>query len=211
MKNGIRIFLVSFVLIGGTALFGYWSLNRFNHSLDTLRDTCFEIANKPQILYCDKTNKEQIATVTPVPEPVPEPAPEPTPSVEGGEPEPAPEPPPEITPTSATPTNLNLSFVFPKKGDEVYNGCTYEISFQSSAAIGSLLTALVDAGAKEPVEPSKSGLAEENEIQPNAQSFDWKVGTVWPGEYYLKVSDINDVVLRSGVFTIKNKPSGIKC
>lgn len=213
MKNGIRIFLVCFVLIGGTAVFGYWSLNRFNKSLDTFRDTCFAIANAPPVLYCNKTNKEQISTtitaatipeeLVPAPAPEPVPAPEPAPV-----PAPAPEPTQEITPASAIPTDLNLSFVFPKKTSEVYNGCTYQISFQSSAAIGSLATALIDAGAKEPVDPIKSGLAKENEIAPNSQSFDWKVGAVWPGEYYIKVTDIKGVDVRSGVFTIKNRPSG---
>src|SRR3990167_1447252 len=65
MKNWIRIFLVCFVLVGGTAFFVYQSLNQFNNTLDNLSASSFAIANIPPILFSDKTNKEQIPTSTP--------------------------------------------------------------------------------------------------------------------------------------------------
>lgn len=206
MKNGIRILLVCLVLFGGTALFGYWSLNRFNHSLNALRDTCFAIANQPPVLYCDKERAERVAMNTkkeePVPEPVSEPVAEPIPEV-------TPASVIVVDPTPVAPKDLNVSFVFPQKNTEIYNGCTYQISFESSAAIGSLVTALVDAGAKDLVEPAKSGLAKENNIEPTAKSFAWDVKAVWPGPYYIKATDLNGVDVRSGVFSVKNLPKGV--
>ena len=185
MKNGIRIFLVCVLLVGGTAIFAHWTLEQFNKELDNLSASSLAFAKMPPTSFSDKTRKEQIPT-TPV--------------------EPVPEPVPEIT--SATSTDLNLSFAFPKKNSELYRGCTYQVSFQSSAAIGAVITALVDAGAKETVEPLESGLAEKYEIEPDSQSFDWKVGAVWMGEYYIKASDKNGVDVRSDIFKIRNMPTG---
>lgn len=189
MKNWIRIFLVCFVLVGGTALFAYQSLNQFNKTLDDISASAFVIEAIPPIPFSNKTNKEQISTSTP---------------------EIISTSTPETISTSATSTDLKLSFIFPKKNNEVYIGCTYQLfSFQSSTTIHSLETALIDAGAIETVEPIASGLARENKIEPNSQSLDWKVGAVWPGEYYIKVSNINGVDLESKVFTIRKMPKGI--
>ena len=181
------------VLVGGTALFAYYSLNQFNNALDNLSASCFVIANMSSISFSDKTDKEQIPTTTTIP---------------------------EITLVPTTPidaaiaNDLEPSFIFPKKNDEVYIGCTYQISFQSSTTTDSLATALIDAGARETIEPIASGLASENKIEPNSQNFNWKVGIVWPGKYYIKASNINNSdlesdVFRSDVFTIRNMPKDI--
>jgi len=45
MKNWIRIFLVSFVLLGGTISFGYWSINRFDRLFDSLNASYLDLAN----------------------------------------------------------------------------------------------------------------------------------------------------------------------
>jgi hypothetical protein len=102
MKNVIRIFFVSIVLIGGTGLFAYWSVIRFNNSLDTLRDTCYAIAKQPTVLACEQTGEEQIpvaVTEDSVSEPIP--APTPGAELETVVPtvEPTPVPTPEPTPT----------------------------------------------------------------------------------------------------------------
>ena len=112
---------------------------------------------------------------------------------------------------TATSTDLKLSFIFPKKNNKVYIGCTYQLSFQSSTTIRLVETTLIDAGAIETIEPIVSGLAEENKIEPNSQSLDWKVGVVWPGKYYIKVSNINGADLEnySKVFTISKMTKGI--
>lgn len=183
MKNWIRTFLVCFVLVGGTAFFAYHSLNQFNKTLDDISASSFAIAMMPPIPFSDKTNKEHTPTTTP-----------------------------EIisasAASSATSTDLEPSFIFPKN-NEVYIGCTYQLSFHSPTTIHSLETALIDAGTIETIGPISSGLARENKIEPNSQSLDWKVGVVWPGEYYIKVSNMNGVDLKSKVFTIRKMPKGI--
>ena len=198
MKNWIRIFLVCFVLIGGTAFFVYQLSNQFNNALDNLSASSFAIAKIPPIHFFDKTNKEQIPTSTPE-----------TISIPAVSTDPISTSTPETISTSTTPTDLKLSFIFPKKNNEVYIGCVYQLFFQSSTAVYPLETVLLDAGTREAVEPIASGLARENKIEPNSQNLDWKVGEVWPGEYYIKVSNVNGVDLESKVFTIRKMPKGI--
>jgi len=190
MKNWIRIFLVCFVLVGGTAFFVYQSLNLFDDALDDLSASSFVIAKMPPILFSDETNKEQIPTSTPetistsTPETISTSTPE---TISTSTPETISTSTPETISTSATSTDLKLSFIFPKKNNKVYIGTT------------------------ETVEPSASGLARENKIEPNSQSLDWKVGVVWPGKYYIKVSNINGADLEnySKVFTISKMTKGI--
>ena len=182
MKNWVRIFLVCFVLVGSTAFFGFYSLNQFNNTLDNLTASSLAVANIPPIPISDKTNKEQIPTPTP-----------------------------ETIPTPASSTDLKLSFVFPKKDSEVYIGCAYQLSFQSLTAVRILDIALLDDGTNKAIEPIESGLANENKIEPNSKSLDWKVGVVWPGKYYFKVSNINGVEVEnySKTFSIRRMPKDI--
>ena len=111
----------------------------------------------------------------------------------------------------AASTDPKLTFTFPQKDTRVYIGCTYPISWQPSSTVRSLEAALIDAGVREAIEPKTSGLAKENTIEKESQNLHWKVGSVWPGAYYIKVSKINGVeaVFRSNVFEIKNMPKGI--
>ena len=179
MKNRMRIFLLCFVLLGGTAIFGYWSINQFNQAFDNLNTSY--LANTNSVYPFFKKDAGLASTS------------------------------PEILMTLATSTDPKLSFTFPQKDTEVYVGCTYPISWQSSAMISSLEAALIDAGMKEAMGPIASGLARENKIEPNSQSLDWKVGVVWPGAYYITVSKINGVEaeFRSKVFKINEMPKGI--
>jgi len=177
-----RIVLVIFVLIGGVIFFRYWSINQFNQAFDDLSASSYvAIVNTPSF-FSDKTKKEQTPTTTP-----------------------------EIISTPATSTDLKLSFIFPKKNNEVYVGCAYQLSFQSSTTIRLLEIALINADTIETAEPIVSGLERKNKIEPNSQSLDWKVGAVEPGKYYIKVSNINDFDLEnySEVFTISRMPKGI--
>ena len=207
MKNWVRIFLVCFVLVGGTTFFVYHSLNQFNNALDNLSASSFAIANIPPILFSDKTNKEQIPTSSPEIISTTTTSTDISTSTSATS--------TFVTSTgistTATSTDLKLSFSFPKKNNKVYIGCAYQLSFQSSTTIRLLETALIDDGTNETVEPIASGLARENKIEPNSQSLDWKVGVVWPGKYYLKVSNINGVELEnySKTFTIRKMPKDI--
>ena len=207
MPNWKRIILVVFVLIGGTMTFAFWSQYQFNSALSGLETTI--TANTLLVFPSLKKDTKLASTSLEIFETLASSSEETIP----------------VTTTTTTTaslsadtstdlglsfTDLELSFNFPKKGDEVYIGCTYPISWQSSTTINSLETALIDAGARKSIDQTKSGLAKENTIEKDLQNLNWKVGVVYPGKYYIKVSSINDVALeiRSGIFTISNIPKG---
>lgn len=164
MKNWIRVTLVSSVLIGGTALLSHQLLREFDEALNNLSASYSAIASMPSVSPSEKRDGEQGATTTP-----------------------------ENLSTSATSTDVHASFTFPKKGGDLYSDCTYPIGLQSSSTIDSLEIALVDAGTREVAGPIASGLAKESNIEPGSQTLAWKVGMVWPGEYFILISNINGV------------------
>lgn len=213
MKSWKRITLVISVLISGASFFGYWSLNQFNQAFDTLsashlastltasasfkKDASFtsNLAEISKALTSSTTVEALMvmagATTT-------------------------------ATTTSSTVTatttpvvfnfaDLELSFTFPKKGDEVYSGCTYQISWKSSATINALETALVDVSTMESLGTIASGLATDHTTEGDSQNLKWKVGAVRPGAYYIKVSKVNGVKIefRSKAFEIMKMPKGI--
>ncbi|OHA94366.1 MAG: hypothetical protein A3C62_00645 [Candidatus Zambryskibacteria bacterium RIFCSPHIGHO2_02_FULL_39_16] len=203
MKSWKRITLVIFVLVGGTTSFGYWSIKQFDSVFDNLSATY--LANTHSVYPSFKRNAGLASTS-------PEILGELATSTEG-----------IILATTSTTTtatttpvvtasaNLELSFTFPQSNAQVYIGCTYPISWQSSATITSLETALIDAGTREAVGPKTGGLAKENTIKKDLANLEWKVGVVWPGAYYIKVSKINGVEaeFRSKTFQINKMPEGI--
>lgn len=195
MRTWQRIILVTFVLIGGTAFFGYWSLNQFDSVFDTL--SYLDTANTSVLISSSKKDVEVASTS------LPEIFATSTSEIISGL--------ATATTTSeiATSTSLEFYLTFPKEGDELYIGCMYELPLQSSMVISSLDTSLIDAGTREAIGPVASGLARENKISSASQILDWKIGAVWPGEYYIKMSNINGVDLenKSKVFKI-NKISG---
>lgn len=202
MNNWKRIILVIFILIGGVTFFRYWSVNQFNQVFNNLSD--LYVANTYSVYPSFKQNAElastspeisvELATSTEI-------IPAITSTTTNA----------TTTPVTATPANLELSFTFPQKGDGVYIDCTYPISWQSSTTINSLETALIDAGTKESMGPIASGLAKENTIEKDLQNLNWKIGNVWPGEYYIKVLKINDIKteFRSNVFEINKMSKNI--
>ena len=111
----------------------------------------------------------------------------------------------------ATSTDTELSFIFPEEDGGVYVSCTYPISWTSPATINSLETALIDAGTKEAAGPVASGLAKEIVIEKDERNLDWKVGSVWPGSYYIKISKINgaDAEIRSKTFAVNKMAENI--
>lgn len=109
-------------------------------------------------------------------------------------------------------TTSDVSVTFSAKGDDVYIGCTYQISFQSSTStVRSFEAALIDTGTGETVGPIASGLAKTNNLKPNSKNLDWKVGEVWSSEYVILVSKINSVEIenKSESFTIRKMPENI--
>lgn len=189
MKNGIRIAVIVSVLIGGTAFFSYQSLNNINDALDSVSASYIAIAEMPSIPSGDRARTEETSTTTP----------------EGTSTST-----PIILSTVATSTDVELSLTFPKKSSTVYIGCTYRLLLQSSTTIHSLHTALIDAGTREASGPIASGLAKEYKIQPDSQHIDWKVGVVWPGDYFILISNINGIEkeTKSKYFAIHKMPEG---
>lgn len=117
---------------------------------------------------------------------------------------------PEIAGALATSTDPEVSFVFPIKSDKAYIGCTYSISWQSSTTVNSLETALIDAGTSEAVGEKTGGLAKEHTIEKDSQNLNWKVGSVSPGAYYIKISKMNGVEaeFKSKAFVISETSKG---
>lgn len=198
MSGWKYISIVVLILLGGTIYFGYWALSQYNLALDTYSASYRQLgasfaaytkvvlgrttATTTDISEISTTTPQTISTTTPI-----------------------------IISTSATSTDVKLSFVFPPKNTEVYSGCTYQIPLQSSTNIRSLGTALIDAGTRETIGPIASGLAKENTVEKDSQNLKWKVGVVWPGTYYIKVSSINGIAveIKSKVFEINQMPVDI--
>jgi len=177
MKNWIRIFLICFVLVGGTMSFGYWSINQFDDAFDSLTASLFAII--PPVnprLTVSETSTSASST----------------------------------SPTNQNDLDSKFQLIFSPKKNGVYIGCTYEISWLASTTIKSLETALIDAGTRKPIGPIASRLAKENNIEANSQSLKWKVGVVWPGEYFISISNVNGVATdeRSRKFIINEVPNG---
>lgn len=203
MSGWKYISIVVLILLGGTVYFGYWALSQYNLALDTYSDSYSQLsvslaaytkavlgrtaATTTDISGISTTTPETISTTTPQ-------------NISASS--------PIIISTPAASTDLKLSFIFPNKDNEMYTGCTYQIPLQSSTTIRSLGTALIDAGTRETIGPIASGLAKENSIEKGSQNLEWKVGVVWPGTYYIKVSNINGIAaeIRSKVFRIIKMP-----
>jgi len=194
MKSLKYITVVTFVLIGGTVSFGYWSLNEFSYALNNLSALSISSVLLVSTPFGEK-NDELISTSTST-----------TASTSTSTSTPT-----LISPQLQTPKDLELFFTFPQKGDKIYIGCTYEILWQSSTTVDSIETSLVDAYTHKPAGPIASGVSKENMIHPDSQNLKWNVGVVWPGEYYIAVSKINnaDINRKSEVFTINKMPKGI--
>jgi len=199
MKGWIRIILVVFVLVGGVAFFGYWSIDQFNLAFDNFSTpylasthSAYQSFKRPDAGLAS-TSPETLGDVATSTE------------MSGGI---ATSTKPELTSTS---TVSALSFTFPKSNTQAYIGCTYPVAWESSLKVGSMEAALVDAGTRTAVGPNTSGLAKENIIKEDSQKLSWKVGSVWSGSYYIKISKINgaDAEIRSKVFVINKMPENI--
>ncbi|MBI2046426.1 MAG: hypothetical protein HYT28_03350 [Parcubacteria group bacterium] len=190
MQDWKRILLVVFVLIGGTTSFAFWSFQQFDHVFDNTFEnlSAFYVAISPRVHEPSSiaTTTTEIATSTPT-----------TSSDQDNEQD-------NIDP------KFQLVFLPKPKGEDVYIGCTYEISWLASTTIKSLETVLIDAGTRKPTGPITSGLDKENNIEADSQSLQWKVGVAWPGEYFISISNVNGTTTdeRSRKFIINEMPNG---
>jgi hypothetical protein len=196
MKDWKRIFLVVSLLIGATLTFGNWSLNRFNDVFDSIMATPVvitipvssrlqevETSTSTTMITASSTNATSTATSTAS----------------------------STTQLVLNDLDTNFELIFSPAKGAVYVGCTYEISWTASTTINSLSTALIDAGTGKPTGPIASRLAKENIIAVPSQNLKWKVGVVWPGEYYISISSVNgvDFDTKSKKFLIMEIPSGL--
>lgn len=177
-----------FVLIGGTTAFAFWSFNQFNIALDDLNApylastyASYQSLTRSRVDLVSTTTEEttgDTATTT------------------------------DSVLSTTTPTISELSFIFPKNNTEVYAGCTYPIAWESPTTVGLLEAALVDAGTRIAVGPNTSGIAKESTIEKGSKNLSWKVGSVWPGAYYIQISKVNDtdIEFKSRVFLINKMP-----
>ena len=173
-------------------LFGFWSFQQFDNAFDNAFKnlSASYIAIFPPVRELPTTITTKVATDTST-------------STTSEEASPA---------TSSDQNDIDSKFqlIFSPEKNDVYIGCTYEISWLASTTIKYLETNLIDAGTRKPTSPIASRLAKENNIEADSQSVKWKVGVVWPGEYFISISNVNGVVTdeRSRKFIINEIPDG---
>jgi len=186
MKNWVRVIIVSSFLVGGTGFFAHLSFKQLDNELNNLSASYLAAENITSTFLLNEIRNNRISTTT-------------LGSASS------------TATTSATSTDVSFAIVFPPKNEDVYIGCSYQVPLVSSTTIRSLETALIDAGTGEATGPIASGLAKENSVDASSQSFIWKIGAVWPGEYVISVSKIDGVEAstKSKYFVIDKIPEGI--
>jgi hypothetical protein len=177
-----RILIVTCCLVGGAGCFYYWSLGQFNQAFSQL-----DVAYNSSALVV---------------------APEIAPIVTD-------------TATSTASTTMAVStspvgiisdifFTFPVRGKTVYSGCTYDVAWTASSTVNSIDLSLVDAGTQKSLGPVTSGITA-HIADKRITGMQWKVGTVWPGNYYIGISQLNgtEVKMRSPKFIIEAIPDDV--
>ena len=106
----------------------------------------------------------------------------------------------------------DMTLTFPQKGNVLYVGCNYTVTWNATSSITALEIALVDAGTRKPSGPKTSGLSSTSSPA-QIESLHWKVGNVWPGNYFIAISSINGntVDKKSDVFTIETPDNQQVC
>jgi len=189
MSGWKYISIVVLILLGGTIYFGYWALSQYNLALDAY-DASYSQLSASFAAYTEAASEQSTATTTGISEISTTTIP--------------------VEVSEAATTTPNISLTFPTTGDDVYIGCSYKIAWQPSATIQSLNMALIDAGTLKAAGPIASGLSATSSTT-GFESLVWKVGNVWPGEYFIGISKINDVEseTKSKYFMIHKMPEDI--
>lgn len=193
-----KIFAIAFVLVGGTASFGIWSISQFEKAFsqmevksDTQRATAISIVSSAQEVISSSTIAIDQGTSTLVS----------TTTIFNA-----------TTSDQVASTTVSVfepkdfSLTFPTQGKILYTGCTYDISWASSTRVDTFNLWLVDSDKIEKLRSDKSGLYGASST-PFIGKMIWKVGDIVPGSYYILISKIDgvDVTYRSEKFIIKNK------
>lgn len=90
---------------------------------------------------------------------------------------------------SNTPIEVSLSL--PENKNTFYMGCTYTLSLEANQPITDITLAVLDAGTRKPLGPVTSGLPK-TMSEKDIKEVSWKVGTFWPGEYVIELTQINN-------------------
>jgi hypothetical protein len=116
---------------------------------------------------------------------------------------------PVVATTSPKTEALEFEFTFPTKAVDLYEGCKYKIEWTSSQKIDSISISLLDAGTRESMGPNTAGIPK-TITGDDLNSYEWKVGKVWPGEYLLLATELNGQKIneRSYKFIINEIPAG---
>ena len=188
MTNTKRILFIITIFIGGALFFAFWAINNFNVEISNI-----EKLSESNITHQVSQNKEDVGTTT------------------------------ENVLASAISTSSNeiiqdikldtgepnFKFSFPTTTIDVYKGCKYKIFWTSAININSISLSLIDAGNKKLIGPVVSGIPK-NISDKNSQSLEWKVGNIWPGKYYILVSEINEksLIEKSSIINVNEIPDG---
>jgi hypothetical protein len=198
MKNVLRITIFVIILIGGTLSFGYWALKSFDKtfsSIDRSNELYYSSLASRLKSEIPPINLEASAVASVSSEPLAS---------------------DNISTTVASDTQntnnsqeTNFAFTFPTKGSNVSEGCQYNITWTSALPVNAIDFSLIDAGTLQATGPIASGLPK-NVAENNMKNFIWKVGNVWPGEYYILASNINsqNENKKSSHFFINKIPEG---
>ncbi len=214
MKTAKRIIIVSAILLGGAGIFGYWSFNQFNIVTDQILATALQsnvlknsISTNSDYSHADiSTTTSDLVLTDEISSSTPDYIQVATSSFSVST---------DNSSTSAsiqnptlTPTSISMDIVFPSQNSILYQSCSYTVSWQSSTTVSNLSIDLIDGGTKKKVGPGTSGLSRMTVVDSN-QNFSWKVGTAWPGSYFINISKINDIEvnIKSYYFTIKAMPN----
>ncbi len=102
-----------------------------------------------------------------------------------------------------------LALLLPKDEDLFYSGCTYRVALDSEEKVRLLEVVLVDVETKETIGPIASGLQRSLTVSPDKQSFDWKIGSVLPATYLMRVTKANEAEQRvdSRPFEVRKPPA----
>lgn len=190
MSGWKYISIVVLMLLGGAIYFGYWTVGQYNVALD-VQDVAYSQFSASLSAYTKAIlDKSKTATTTDVSEVSTTTEP--------------------VVIWEAATTTPDIFLTFPAAGSDIYIGCSYKIVWQPSVIIRSLGVALIDAGNLKAMGPIASGISATSSTT-GFESFTWKVGNVWPGEYFILISKINDVEseTKSKYFMVHKMPEDI--
>lgn len=219
MNHWKRIFIVAIVLIGGTAVFGFWAKTQFDTVIsqliktdsqtavvaktDIIQDqsaqpstTTIEIASTTDIV----STTTQIQTLT-----IQDTVATTTQSIPTAQEQSST---PKLVPYF-DPINFQLSPL--SSTNKLHIGCSYDLKWNAPNLLNSANLWIVNAETIEKVHPTISGLTLSSS-EP-VVSFAWNIGEVATGTYYILISKVNDIefTYRSDKFYIDQKDSSVGC